>query len=85
VSPKGVRDAELKTGWHIIMPWNNVHNDGIKLYGYTHAQTANLKKVLNQMPMLSGVQQKTVLKWDLMSVFPWRIIESEAAWDFIKT
>ena len=25
VTPSGVSDEELHTGWHIVMPWNTVH------------------------------------------------------------
>lgn len=35
VTPNGVNDEELNTGWHIVMPWNQVHKMDKTVWVYT--------------------------------------------------
>lgn len=39
VTPLGIRDNELNTGWHIIMPWNSVYRMDKTQWVYTFSST----------------------------------------------
>ncbi len=78
VSPKGVRDAELKTGWHIIMPWNNVHMMDKTVWVYTCANATQEGAKPNADAIWSPTKDGIKMGFDVS--VSWRIIESEAAW-----
>jgi len=63
VTPTGVDNQELLTGWHVVAPWSNVYNMD-KPYGFTLVPMLKTK-MQKPMQMLFELQPKMELKWEL--------------------
>lgn len=78
VSPSGVNDEELHSGWHIIMPWNKVHKMDKTVWVYTcaHAPKEGEKEVTDAIwaPTKDGIK----MGFDVS--VSWHIIPDEASW-----
>ncbi len=78
VTPSGVHDEELHTGWHIVMPWNNVYimDKTVWVYTCAHATTEGNKPNADAIwaPTKDGIK----MGFDVS--VSWRIIATDASW-----
>ncbi len=78
VTPRGVKDTELNTGWHIIAPWNSVHKMDKTVWVYTcaNATTEGAKPDADAIwaPTKDGIK----MGFDVS--VSWKIIPMEASW-----
>lgn len=78
VTPNGVDEDELHTGWHIIMPWNNVYIMDKTVWVYTCAQ--NVKEGQHADADAIWAPTKDGIKMGFDVSVSWRIIPTEASW-----
>lgn len=78
VTPGGVRNEEIHTGWHIIMPWCDVHKMDKTVWVYTCAQSSKEGNKANQDAIWAPT--KDGIKMGLDVSVSWRITPSEASW-----
>jgi regulator of protease activity HflC (stomatin/prohibitin superfamily) len=78
VTPGGVRDQELHTGWHLIMPWNSVHKMDKTVWVYTCAHAANEGSQPNADAIWAPTKDGIKMGFDVS--VSWRIIPDEASW-----
>lgn len=78
VTPKGVNEEELTTGWHIIPPWNDVYKMDKTVWVYTCANAEGEGARPNADAIWAPTKDGIKMGFDV-SVF-WHIIPSEASW-----
>ncbi len=78
VTPTGVNEEELTTGWHIIPPWNDVYKMDKTVWVYTCANAEGEGARANADAIWAPTKDGIKMGFDV-SVF-WHIIPSEASW-----
>jgi regulator of protease activity HflC (stomatin/prohibitin superfamily) len=78
VTPSGVVDEELHTGWHIVAPWNDVHKMDKTVWVYTCAQATNEGSKPNADAIWAPTKDGIKVGFDVS--VSWRITPSEASW-----
>jgi regulator of protease activity HflC (stomatin/prohibitin superfamily) len=78
VTPKGVSEMELHTGWHIVMPWCDVHMMDKTVWVYTCANAQQEGAKPNADAIWSPT--KDGIKMGLDVSVSWKIIPDEASW-----
>jgi prohibitin 1 len=78
VTPGGVRDQELHTGWHVIMPWNTVHKMDKTVWVYTCANASNEGSKPNADAIWAPTKDGIKMGFDVS--VSWRINPAEASW-----
>lgn len=78
VTPRGVDEAPIHTGWHIVMPWNDVHIMDKTVWVYT---CANAPKE-GQKPDADAIWSPTKdgIKMGFDVSVSWKIIANDAPW-----
>ena len=78
VTPRGVQDEELHTGWHIIMPWNDIYIMDKTLWVYTCSH--NSKEGQKRDADAIWAPTKDGIKMGFDVSVSWRILPDEASW-----
>lgn len=78
VTPRGVTDEELHTGWHLIAPWNNVHKMDKTVWVYTRSHST--KEGAKSYSDAVWAPTKDGIKMGFDISVSWRIIPDEASW-----
>ncbi len=78
VTPGGVNDEELHTGWHIVMPWNNVYIMDKTVWVYTCAHSAKEGNKPDADAIWAPTKDGIKMGFDVS--VSWRIIANEASW-----
>ncbi|MGE0078129.1 MAG: prohibitin family protein [Bacteroidales bacterium] len=78
VTPSGVVDEELHTGWHVVAPWNSVHKMDKTVWVYTCAHSANEGAQPNSDAIWAPTKDGIKVGFDVS--VSWRITPSEASW-----
>ena len=78
VTPKGVRSDELHTGWHIVMPWNDVYRMDKTVWVYTCAQATDEGSKPNADAVWAPTKDGIKMGFDVS--VSWRIDGNEASW-----
>jgi regulator of protease activity HflC (stomatin/prohibitin superfamily) len=78
VTPSGVSDGELHTGWHIVMPWNTVHMMDKTVWVYTCAHSAKEGNKPDADAIWAPTKDGIKMGFDVS--VSWRIIPDEASW-----
>lgn len=78
VTPSGVRDQEIHTGWHVIMPWNSVHKMDKTVWVYTCAQATEEGNRPNADAIWAPTKDGIKMGFDVS--VSWRINPNEASW-----
>ncbi len=78
VKPTGVSDNELHTGWHIVMPWNDVHkmDKTVWVYTCTNSQGEGSKDHSDAI----WAPTKDGIKMGIDISVSWRIDPAMASW-----
>src|SRR3989339_2255502 len=78
VTPSGVEDEELHTGWHVVMPWNDVHkmDKTVWVYTCTDSQGEGAKDHSDAI----WAPTKDGIKMGIDISVSWRIDPSMASW-----
>lgn len=78
VKPTGVSDDELHTGWHIVMPWNDVHkmDKTVWVYTCTNAKGEGSKDHADAI----WAPTKDGIKMGIDISVSWRIDPTMASW-----
>ncbi len=78
VTPRGVQNEELHTGWHIIMPWNDIYIMDKTLWVYTCAHNAKEGQKRDADAIWAPTKDGIKMGFDVS--VSWRIIPDEASW-----
>jgi regulator of protease activity HflC (stomatin/prohibitin superfamily) len=78
VTPSGVVDAELHTGWHLVAPWNDVHKMDKTVWVYTCANSTEEGSKPNSDAIWAPTKDGIKVGFDVS--VSWRIIPAEASW-----
>lgn len=78
VTPSGVVDEELHTGWHVVAPWNDVHKMDKTVWVYTCAQATNEGSQPNADAIWAPTKDGIKVGFDVS--VSWRITPTEASW-----
>lgn len=78
VTPKGVRSDELHTGWHTVMPWNDVFRMDKTVWVYTCAQATTEGAKPNADAVWAPTKDGIKMGFDVS--VSWRINSDEASW-----
>jgi regulator of protease activity HflC (stomatin/prohibitin superfamily) len=78
VTPKGVRSEELHTGWHVLMPWNDVFRMDKTVWVYTCAQATTEGSKPNADAVWAPTKDGIKMGFDVS--VSWRINSEEASW-----
>ncbi len=78
VKPNGVDETELKTGWHLVMPWNDVHKMDKTVWVYT-CSNADGEGAKNHADAI-WAPTKDGIKMGIDISVSWRINPDEASW-----
>ena len=78
VTPNGVDENEIHTGWHLVAPWNDVHKMDKTVWVYTCAQTTNEGAKPNADAIWAPTKDGIKMGFDVS--VSWRIEPSEANW-----
>jgi regulator of protease activity HflC (stomatin/prohibitin superfamily) len=78
VTPRGVRSEELHTGWHIVMPWNDVFRMDKTVWVYTCATATNEGAKPNADAVWAPTKDGIKMGFDVS--VSWRIDATEASW-----
>ncbi len=78
VTPKGVSDQELHTGWHIVAPWSQVYSMDKTVWVYTCADAQNEGAKANADAIWAPTKDGIKMGFDVS--VSWRIIPDEASW-----
>ncbi len=78
VTPRGVDDTELHTGWHIVMPWNSVYIMDKTVWVYTCAQSSTEGAKPNADAIWAPTKDGIKMGFDVS--VSWRIVATEASW-----
>lgn len=73
VTPTGVTDEPLKTGWHVVMPWNDIHKMDKTVWVFTCAKKNGHTEEI-WAPTKDGIK----LGFDVS--VSWHIDENKAPW-----
>jgi len=78
ITPAGISSEVLKTGWHVIMPWNSVYrmDRTVWVYTFSNAVTEGQKRYSDAIwtPTKDGIKMGIDLS------VSWRIDPEQAAW-----
>ncbi len=77
VTPRGVFDEELHTGWHVVAPWNEVHKMDKTVWVYTCANS-NEGAQPNADAIWAPTKDGIKVGFDVS--VSWRITPAEASW-----
>ena len=78
VTPSGVDDEELHTGWHVIMPWNQVHRMDKTVWVYTCADAKNEGAKANADAIWAPTRDGIKMGFDVS--VSWRLLPDDASW-----
>lgn len=78
VTPSGVVDEELHTGWHMVAPWNEVHKMDKTVWVYTCAHATNEGAQPNSDAIWAPTKDGIKVGFDVS--VSWRISPNEASW-----
>jgi regulator of protease activity HflC (stomatin/prohibitin superfamily) len=78
VTPSGVRNEELHTGWHIVAPWNTVHKMDKTVWVYTCAHATNEGNKPQSDAIWAPTSDGIKVGFDVS--VSWRISPEEASW-----
>lgn len=78
VTPSGVVDEELHTGWHVVAPWNDVHKMDKTVWVYTCAHATNEGAQPNSDAIWAPTKDGIKVGFDVS--VSWRITPTEASW-----
>ncbi len=78
VKPTGVDEEELQTGWHLVMPWNEVNKMDKTVWVYT-CSNANGEGAKNHADAI-WAPTKDGIKMGIDISVSWRINPNSAAW-----
>ncbi|NJK85029.1 MAG: hypothetical protein HC906_02695 [Bacteroidales bacterium] len=78
VTPSGVRNEELHTGWHVVYPWNNVHKMDKTVWVYTCAHETTEGSKPNADAIWAPTKDGIKMGFDVS--VSWRINPDEASW-----
>jgi regulator of protease activity HflC (stomatin/prohibitin superfamily) len=78
VSPKGVSENELHTGWHIVMPWNDVFRMDKTVWVYTCANATDEGAKPNADAIWAPTKDGIKMGFDVS--VSWRINPDMASW-----
>jgi regulator of protease activity HflC (stomatin/prohibitin superfamily) len=78
VTPRGIDDEELHTGWHIVMPWNSVYTMDKTVWVYTCAHSAKEGNKPDADAIWAPTKDGIKMGFDVS--VSWRIIANEASW-----
>jgi regulator of protease activity HflC (stomatin/prohibitin superfamily) len=78
VSPRGVRKDALHTGWHVLMPWNNVYRMDKTVWVYTCAQATREGAKPNADAVWAPTKDGIKMGFDVS--VSWRIDADMASW-----
>ncbi len=78
VTPRGVSNKELLTGWHVIAPWDQVYKMDKTVWVYTCADAANEGAKTNADAIWAPTKDGIKMGFDVS--VSWRIIPEEASW-----
>lgn len=78
VTPFGVDNNVLHTGWHIVMPWNNVHIMDKTVWVYTCAHSSKEGNKPDADAIWAPTKDGIKMGFDVS--VSWRIIANEASW-----
>ena len=78
VTPSGVDDQELHTGWHIVAPWSNVYKMDKTVWVYTCVDAKNEGAKANADAIWAPTKDGIKMGFDVS--VSWRIIPDEASW-----
>ncbi|MCK9208516.1 MAG: SPFH domain-containing protein, partial [Salinivirgaceae bacterium] len=78
VTPSGVEDEELHTGWHLVAPWNDVHKMDKTVWVYTCANATNEGSQPNSDAIWAPTKDGIKVGFDVS--VSWRITPDEASW-----
>ncbi len=78
VTPSGVRNEELHTGWHLVAPWNTVHKMDKTVWVYTCANATNEGTQPNADAIWAPTKDGIKVGFDVS--VSWRITPDEASW-----
>lgn len=78
ITPRGVVDKPLVTGWHIVMPWNSVEMMDKTLWVYTFSNKKSEGQVLGEDAIWTPT--KDGIKMGLDISISWRIDPNFAPW-----
>lgn len=77
-TPNGVREDALNTGWHIILPWNDVHIMDKTVWVYTCADSPEEGNKANSDAIWAPTKDGIKIGFDVS--VSWRIIADQAPW-----
>ena len=78
VTPKGVSDEELHTGWHLVAPWNDVFIMDKTVWVYTCSNSTKEGQKPNADAIWSPTKDGIKMGFDVS--VSWRIEPTEASW-----
>ena len=78
VTPRGVSDEELQTGWHIVAPWNDVHKMDKTVWVYTCAYSTKEGNKADADAIWAPTKDGIKMGFDVS--VSWKIIPSAASW-----
>lgn len=78
VTPAGVVDEELHTGWHIIMPWNDVKLMDKTVWVYTCSHNPGEGQKADADAIWAPTKDGIKMGFDVS--VSWKIIPNEASW-----
>lgn len=78
VSPAGVNEDELHTGWHVVMPWNSVYIMDKTVWVYTCAHSAKEGQKADADAIWAPTKDGIKMGFDVS--VSWRILPDEASW-----
>lgn len=78
VTPRGVDAEELHTGWHLVMPWNNLHMMDKTVWVYTCSHNANEGQKADADAIWAPTKDGIKMGFDVS--VSWRIMPEEASW-----
>jgi len=78
ISPQGIDQHVLKTGWHLVMPWNTVYkmDRTVWVYSFTNAREEGQKKYADAI----WTPTKDGIKMGIDISISWRIDPEQAWW-----
>ena len=78
VTPGGVDENELHTGWHIVMPWNTIYIMDKTVWVYTCANAASEGAKPDADAIWAPTKDGIKMGFDVS--VSWRIVPTEASW-----
>jgi regulator of protease activity HflC (stomatin/prohibitin superfamily) len=78
VTPKGVRSVAFHTGWHIILPWQDIHMMDKTVWVYTCANAPREGAKPNSDAIWSPTKDGIKMGMDIS--VSWKIMPDEAPW-----